>query len=507
VPYFCIQNAEDKASNVKITYMKGDGSTQVETLTVPPRSRQTVTVGDEYQGTRLSDAYERNLASFFTECLYYQTMAATCVCNALDYKYHGNPNMDAQAWMQGTYLPQMRRQADVFVSCVEQLVMSQAQMSNAWGSNTSITLPAESAQILASADLLRRVALGQVPTSADTGSTTIPAGICGRIISTQDLIPAGSKPPDLYAQKQGTSTKVKQSFSENKSVGWVDTSGASQSYDCWAASGTTTTLSFNNNWSMLRYNFDNVGPGTYDIVDGSGKKWSTATVTSTDFDDPVTAGQTDHLTYGYWLTPQRYTLVTDPKKWTGSQTESKNYTDDGDSPQAPYINTDPANGKTGHYTWIKDGHGTYSSTATIQTVNFTPAADMNVYGYYNLTATRCKDAGPNYSDYAHGYIYAHFGWYKDYAKATGSNSLEFQDVSTGSPLQLIGQSKSEKCDSGHYTQDAQFSSQNGKSPMVTLSKGKTYRLCLVTGGSLNVDNGQACFNHKLAIVELRLSNK
>ena len=41
-PYITIQNAGAAAANITITYMKGDGTTKVQTLTVPAKSRGTV---------------------------------------------------------------------------------------------------------------------------------------------------------------------------------------------------------------------------------------------------------------------------------------------------------------------------------------------------------------------------------------------------------------------------------------------------------------------------------
>ncbi|HEY5494679.1 MAG TPA: DUF5719 family protein, partial [Candidatus Anoxymicrobiaceae bacterium] len=41
-PYITIQNAGSAAANIKITYMKGDGTTKVQTLVVPAKSRGTV---------------------------------------------------------------------------------------------------------------------------------------------------------------------------------------------------------------------------------------------------------------------------------------------------------------------------------------------------------------------------------------------------------------------------------------------------------------------------------
>jgi hypothetical protein len=41
-PYFCIQNPGSTAANVTLTYMKGDGSTATDTVSVAPNSRSTV---------------------------------------------------------------------------------------------------------------------------------------------------------------------------------------------------------------------------------------------------------------------------------------------------------------------------------------------------------------------------------------------------------------------------------------------------------------------------------
>ena len=46
-PYFCIQNPGGKDASVKITYMKGDGTTDTQTLTVAKNSRSTVVVKDK----------------------------------------------------------------------------------------------------------------------------------------------------------------------------------------------------------------------------------------------------------------------------------------------------------------------------------------------------------------------------------------------------------------------------------------------------------------------------
>jgi hypothetical protein len=46
-PYLCIQNPNDSGANITITYMKGDGTTDQQQLTVAPNSRSTVRVKDK----------------------------------------------------------------------------------------------------------------------------------------------------------------------------------------------------------------------------------------------------------------------------------------------------------------------------------------------------------------------------------------------------------------------------------------------------------------------------
>ena len=46
-PYFCIQNPGSKTADVQITYMKGDGTTDSQTLSVPAASRVTVAAKDK----------------------------------------------------------------------------------------------------------------------------------------------------------------------------------------------------------------------------------------------------------------------------------------------------------------------------------------------------------------------------------------------------------------------------------------------------------------------------
>ena len=112
-------------------------------------------------------------------------------CNALDYQVPKT----SSSWLNGTYLgTYIKQETDLFWSCTEQLVMAAADTANYdWNkSQQYLNLPAEAADIFANADLLRKIAMGQIGLP-ETGNV-VNAGICGRIIGAQDAVPANSIP-------------------------------------------------------------------------------------------------------------------------------------------------------------------------------------------------------------------------------------------------------------------------------------------------------------------------
>ncbi len=501
--YLCIQNPNDRPSDVKITYMLGDGSTRDQLLTVPPRTRSTVAVGAALADTRLTGEYEK-LESFFTECLYYQTMAATITCNALDYKFNGDAQNDGKAWMKNTFVPKMQQECDKFQTCVEQLVMSQAVLPTDWGQATAVNLPNESEQILARADLLCRLATGQVPLP-DSG-TTVPAGICGRMIYSQDLLAAGATPPVLYAQKQGSSTKVAATHSSNVSDPWLSTSAQALTYETWTPqTNAPVKLSTTNAWSVCRYTFDGLDVGTYNIVDAGGKTVATASVTSQQFQDPVNTGQTDNLIYGHFLSKQRDCLATDPSKWTSGQYESSSYTDTDSNKVSPSMLKDVTGGKVGAFAWMKKGSGTYTSEPDIHTAEFTPAANMNLSVDYSVAMSRDVNNGPSYSSYPYGYLYTR---YSQHAQASGKVKIYVTDNTTGISMIILEQSKDLTNSGNDTTKSVQWSSGYSGTANASLVAGHRYVIKLSVYGKLTDANSEeACFNQLSALKALHITPK
>ena len=70
--YFCIQNPGNRAADVKLTYMKGDGTSDTDQLTVAPKSRATVNARDRL-GTGDDTAHD---FSTMVECTNNQAIVA-----------------------------------------------------------------------------------------------------------------------------------------------------------------------------------------------------------------------------------------------------------------------------------------------------------------------------------------------------------------------------------------------------------------------------------------------
>ena len=430
--YLCIQNPNDTDANVKITYMKGDGTTQEQNLTVPKHSRQTVTVGDSYQGATLMDAYQRYLESFFTQCLYYQLMAATAQCNALDYLYHDNPNRDSKWWLTSAdkfYDKWMKDETDMFISCVEQLVMTQAQLSGDWGSSTSFEIPG-AYDVLSRADFIRRAAMGQIPLP-DPDSDKLNVGLFGRIIATQDVLPKGQVPA-ITATKDG-GAPVDYSSGINPGIQWISTSNSPLSYDMWVPDPQEYwqyQFSLNNEFSSAVYTFDGLDGGTYTIKDDKGNTLATASVEPTTAQNPLDPTKTIDVYYGYFLSTQRHSLLNDPSLWT----TQNSYTDGptGDSLAASTVVRDSQKGEIGTWAWANGGSSSVDYHNHLISASFVAQQDMKgVVFHFNVGANLCSEGmgdSDSLSSYPDGFVYTHRGYTWDSGSASAGFDLSLHDL-------------------------------------------------------------------------------
>ena len=68
----------------------------------------------------------------------------------------------------------------------------------------------------------------------------------------------------------GGSTTYNASVTELIPLPWLSQTHTLLSYDCWTGAAPYNTLTLDNMWSLVRYRFDNLPKGTYDILDAGG---------------------------------------------------------------------------------------------------------------------------------------------------------------------------------------------------------------------------------------------
>jgi hypothetical protein len=491
--YLTILNPESRDAAVKITFMKGNGSTQVKPVEVPAHTRCTLDVSDTYQATTLMDAYQRYLESFFVECLYYQVMGAVSQCNALDYLHSVDPvrYIDSASWLSGTYLPYMQDETKMFLQCVDQLVWSQADLTTGtgYGKNAVLTAPAEAQDIFMRADLMRRFARGEVPIPT-SGSTTISAGLCGKLLQTHDLVAAGSTPA-LTARPTGGSTSYNPSLKDNLGFDWIDKKGATLKYDCWTGdSSNVQNLSLDNNWSTARYAFNDLAAGSYDIMNGS-TKVTTATVTKTAFQNPMDTSKTYYFQFGYFFAPRRKNCpANDPAQWTGNISRSDSGVD------TYYGSSDASKGEVGLYQDI-DGSGSSDNKAYLTGVSFKAAADADVYFHFNLHLTRRADAGDSYSSYPNGFIYSHYGYLWNSVSTEADYTYKLRDDTASADNVISSGSEDATCDAFHYTIHKNLGGDKSGSVKIHVVKGRTYHLYLQFHCKQSVKDARSQVNHAI----------
>ncbi len=487
--YICIQNPEGRDADVKITFMKGDGSTQQALVKVPAMSRYTMNVGDTYEGSTLTDAYERYLASFFEECLYYQVIGAASQCNALDYEV---PKTSSY-WLQNTYKGKyMKEETDLFMSCVEQLVMAAANNgSYNWNADQHyLSLPAEADEIFASADLLRRIALGE--TELPDSGNVVNAGICGRVVSSEDAV-AKNTIPTVKVQASGGGTQYSATTSQAGSIQWLSKAGAQQKYDTWSGSGTAIrTLGLSTNWSTPKFQFDpdttggHWPDGTYSIIGPSGSAIGTAKVEQTAFTDPTDGSNTLYLSYGHFTSTLRNSrLSCDAAQWAATSADDGSLTSKISSSFAEDLNA----GKMGIWLFTGTVKDTYfKRTYTFTSNSFSVAADLQVKFQEGLNFNLQSSSG--HQKYAYGYVWSDFDWYKNTAHGYMKYDIHLYDKTANSTIALTSDDANAHSDSGHYTCQDDF----GKSTLtnyntITLTKGHEYKFVVTFYGYIDCDDG------------------
>ena len=412
--YLCIQNPEERDADVAITYMKGDGTSQVQKIAVPAKSRKTVNCSATATGTTLLSAYEDNMETLFKNSWLYQLMAAECVKFARDYDpvTYGT----TEDYIQNYYNRYMKAETEMFLACTEQLVMSQVDVSNLTRSQTGVfNLPSDANAVLTRADELAQMALGEgVPVlNADGVVTDLNLGLNGRMIAGRDIVPAGTTtPPAVKARLHGTSnTPVSADTTELIPIPWLSQTHQLMYYDEWTGAAPYNTVSLDNTWSIVRYRFDNLPPGTYDILDGNNNTVSTGTVTASSGTNPDNPAETYSLTFGEFNTicntrggPQ---ILFNASQWTAPTPTKSGALRESDSNHLQSLQ-DTSTGSLA--LWMYGTGGDHYTTYTYDQENrlertITAGADMDIAVHYTfLPKLYLSDMNGNHYTDTHGFV-------------------------------------------------------------------------------------------------------
>jgi hypothetical protein len=457
--YLCLQNPEDRAADVRITYQKGNGKTQVQHLTIPPRSRKTVSCSETVTGSSLNSVFQQNLVKLFASSWAYQVMGSQCVQFARDYKPAKYGTTDD--YVKNYYKAYMRDEVEMFLSCTEQLVMSQVDASSTSRSQKGIfNLPADAANVLSTADELARMALAEGTTTQDPDGSysKVNLGLSGRLIASRDILPAGGTPQALRARVHGGSTIYNAGKTEFVSIPWESVHKTALQYDCWTGAAPYNTLTMENNWSFVRYWFDNLPVGTYDILDSAGNILSSGEVKKTTATNPNNTSLTYELTYGSFApivtTRGGPAILLNSSQWSASKGTTgtlRNMTD----PTYYHTVMDTATGALGVYMYSNGGDHKTSFTMDQDTTmvrTITAGEDMDIYPHYALSPKQVTVDGD-----AKGSVSGNITILPTHYKASASYELDIFDLTTNVKTTIVTDSISAEDDAGKYDKTANFS--------------------------------------------------
>ncbi len=298
-PYICIQNPDDKAAEVTVTYMKGDGGVMRQSLAVAPHSRETVDVKQVWNTMQVSGAagdgghalIEKymGLEQLFGRFLHDQVMAVEMTVSVMNYEDPSRAK--SQAYLSDTVAPALQQEAMAFLDNVARLVMSQAYLDMEVGKNV-LVLPDQGQEILDRANFMVNLVYQQ----AVVGSSPV---IIGNAITTTDVNPGGNA-MQVTAKDKTTGTTLSPSTTYAVPSASHDNSGnpyypttwrkvketgqiSNTFYDTWDSA--KKVVNYSSELSVTRYTFSGssvVKGHSYDILDKNGKAIATTTVNSYD---------------------------------------------------------------------------------------------------------------------------------------------------------------------------------------------------------------------------------
>jgi hypothetical protein len=244
---------------------------------------------------------------------------------------------------------------------------------------------------------------------------------------------------------------------------WISDTHTLLSYDCWTGAAPYNTLTLDNTWNVVRYRFDNLPAGTYDILDAGGNVVSTGTVSQVSGSNPGDPSETYKLTFGEFDTIANTrggpAILLDFNRWTTGSTQSGSLSEM-DSPNHVSSAADPKTGKLG--LWSAQSGGTHQTSYTLNQETrlertVTAGADMDIVPHYNLIpGTYLTDVDGEHYDDKHGFVAGNITLLPSHYSITASYELGVTDLGTGVYTKLVGDSVHVEDDAGKYDKKSSF---------------------------------------------------
>jgi hypothetical protein len=356
VPYLCIANPENRTADVTITYMLGDGGVKSQRVKVPPHSRQTVNVSEDWNNMQVSGRGDdgiqleqdvKGLEYLFSKLWLDQLMALDMNVEALNYV---DPTRGKSQYWLDHATEMFKQEALCYLDNVDRLVNSRVTMSMQAG-KPIFQYPAKGQYVIDRANYLYEMicqqAINRFKADPSQNPDTTQPVIIGTVMTTKDINAPHVPFPNVTAvdTTAGSSALVPSTV---ESVGttppalpfngtvWQKNNGIqllNSFYDVWQKDEKgkdNAIVDYSSDMSITKYIFS--GPGivkghTYDILDKNKKKIASTVVNTYDDDfNPVAGGPNVFGGFSVILSNNSCDKFLDSANWGTDKNDTEAYT-------------------------------------------------------------------------------------------------------------------------------------------------------------------------------------
>jgi hypothetical protein len=289
-PYICIANPENKAANVKVTYMGSNGSVRRQSVQVPAHTRSTINVAQVWNRLQAAgksgapmdlETQYLGLENLFGQILADQVLAMDMIC---EYKNQTDPSYKSTKTFLNSAQTLLEQEMECFQDDAERMALSTASLAESPANDGTrvLTLTPEGNAIMNRATYLYQLVKEQSvdrfqrsdPNNMPDYNTTEPV-VAGSILTTDDVNPTKG----LYtvtAKDEAATNTMSPVSTFNNTITWQRNDGMETKtsfYDMWSASSggvNNAVLNYSSNVCVTRFIFTGVTSNhTYDVVHGS----------------------------------------------------------------------------------------------------------------------------------------------------------------------------------------------------------------------------------------------